>query len=525
VRLAKAAAACVLLLFGAGVAHGQGPLIDLLGQSGAGRNVLAPSQNPPAPALSRPIDPAEYILGPGDVLQINLSGGVTRSWDATIMPEGTLYVPSAGSIALTGLTLVQGREAVLRRIANEYRGVAIDLRLLRPRTLLVYLIGETTQPGALEVSAARRASEVLNESVFTPNGSRRNVELRRKTAQGEERTRIDLLRFRLTGAIEHDPLLREGDQLVIPRGMGQTHVDGAVGRPGIYDLAPGDSLSTLLELAGGPLLSAVDRAVLVRFRDATNTDSLTFSVADVLAGRFDTPLRAGDHAYVYYQPRFHLLEQVSILGEVRRPGSYPLLPGFTRLSQLVDAAGGFLTTADLAALRVFRGSTLAGDDPELGRLTQLSRGEMTASEYEVLRARVAARRADMRVDWTRVKPRGDLDLTLRSGDIVRVDPVHASVRVEGEVKQPGLIRFEPGRRASDYIRLAGGFSDRASRGKVRVKRAVTDQTILARDAGALQPGDLVWVPERGDSSAWQNLQSVLLVATQVATIILAIRLL
>jgi protein involved in polysaccharide export with SLBB domain len=514
-----------LLVLAASVAHAQGPLIDLLGQSGAGRTVLTPSQAIPPASLSRPIDPAEYVLGPGDVLQINLSGGVTRSWDATIMPEGTLYVPSVGSIPMTGLTLAQGRDAVLRRIATAYRGVAIDLRLLRPRGLLVYLIGESTQPGVIEFSAARRASEVLTDNLFTPNGSRRNVELRRTTAQGEERIRLDLTRFRLTGRIARDPLLREGDQLVIPRVNGQAHVDGAVGRPGAYDLTPDDSLSTLLELAGGPVISAVDRAVLVRFRDATTTDSVSFSVADVLAGRFDTPIRAGDHAYLYFQPRHHYLEQVSIVGEVQRPGTYPLLPGFTRLTQLVDAAGGFLPTADLGTVRVFRASSLAAEDPEISRLSQLGRGEMTASEYEALRARIAARRADFRVDWNRVKAQGPLDITLRVGDVVRVDPVYASVRVDGEVRPPGLIRYEPGRRAADYIRLAGGFADRASRGKVQVKRSVTDQTILARDAGALQPGDLVWVPERGDSNAWQNLQSVLLLATQVATIILAVRLL
>lgn len=522
--LRAVAAAGLLLLLGAGTVHGQGPLIDLMGQSGTGRNVMVPG--PPAPTpLSRPIDPNEYVVGPGDMLQVNLSGGVTRTWDATITPEGTLYVPSAGSIALTGLTLVQAREAVLRRISSEYRSIAVDLRLLRPRTLLVYVIGETTQPGALEVSAARRVSEVLSDGLFTASGSRRNIELRRRTGQGEERIRIDLTRFRLTGYIARDPLLREGDQLVIPRGGEQTAIEGAVGRPGTYDLAPSDSLSTLVALAAGPLPSAVDRAVIVRFKDATNTDSLSFSVADVLARRFDLPLRAGDRVYVYYQPRYQFLEQVAIMGEVQRPGTYPLLPGFTRLSQLVKAAGGYLSTADLSAIRVFRGSTLSAEDPEIARLNQLGRGEMTASEYEVLRARVAARRPDFRVDWNRVKTNGDLDLTLRAGDVVSVDPIYYSVRVEGQVRQPGLIRYVPDRQVSDYIRLAGGFSDRASRGRVRVKRAVTDQTMLARDAGPLHPGDLVWVPERGDGSAWQNLQSVLLVATQVATIILAIRLL
>jgi protein involved in polysaccharide export with SLBB domain len=141
----------------------------------------------------------------------------------------------------------------------------------------------------------------------------------------------------------------------------------------------------------------------------------------------------------------------------------------------------------------------------------------------VLRARVASQRQDFRVDWKRVKPGGDLDIVLRGGDEVRVEQVVATVRVEGEVRLPGLIRYEAGRSVEEYVKLAGGYSDRAVPHKVRVKRAVTGQTMLAHDVSSLQPGDMIWVPERGDPQTWQNFQAVLLVATQVATIILALR--
>ncbi len=521
-RRARAGLAALLLV--ATSAHAQGgSVIDLLGSSGAGRTVLTPT-GAAAPPMSRPIDPTEYVVGPGDLLQINLSGGVTRSWDAMVLPEGMLYVPSVGAIAVTGMTLAETRRAVLQRISVEYRGVAIDLRLLRPRTLLVYLVGETARPGALEVSAASRASEVLVEGLFNSFASRRNIEIRRRTPQGDSVMRVDLTRFRLTGWIDRDPMLREGDILFVPRLAGGVSIDGAVGRAGPYELAPQDSLSTLLTLAGGPVAESIDQAVLVRFIDATHTDSLSFSVADVLAHRFDLPLRAGDHAYVYFQPRYHFLEQVRIMGEIQRPGAYPMLPGLTRLSDLVAAAGGFSPLADRGALRVFRSSPQpVGSDPATERLAQLGRNDMTTSEYEAVRARVAATRGEFQVDWDRVTPGGDLDLTLRPGDMVRVDPVGASIRVEGEVRLPGIMRFVAGRSASDYVRLAGGFSERAQRGKVRIKRAVTGQTMLAKDVESLQPGDLVWVPERPESTVWQNSQSLLLVVAQVATFLVAVR--
>lgn len=515
--------AALLIATSAMAQSGSGAL-DLMGAAGAGRNLLTPSGSQALPAMSGPIDPSEYVVGPGDYLQVNVAGGVTRTWDAMILPEGTLYVPSVGAVNLIGMTLAEARRAVLQRVSAEYRGVSVDLRLLRPRSFLIFLSGETSRPGPLEVSAASRTSEVLIDGLFNPNASRRNVVIRRRTTQGVTELRVDLTRYRLTGRNTNDPLFREGDVVFLTRVTAEVSIDGAVGRAGRYDLAPGDSLGVLLEMVGGPVSESVDRAVLVRFRDPDTTDSLSFSLADVLARRFDLPLRAGDHIYVYYRSRYQYLEQASITGEVLRPGAYPMLSGANRLSDLIKASGGFLPTADLASLRVFRVNSQAAEpDPEIERLAQLGRKDMTASEYDVLRARVTARRPDFRVDWNRVKPGGDLDLTLRPGDIVRVDPVGKSVRVEGEVRLPGLVRYEAGRRVSDYVQLAGGFSERANRGKVRIKRAVSGQTILAKDVASLEPGDLVWVPERGESTSWQNLQTTLLVLAQIATVIVAVR--
>ena len=523
-KLLRAAGLLAALLLAGTGASAQGP-VDLMGATGVGRNVVAPTGAAPGMApMSRPVDPTEYVVGPGDFLQINLSGGVTRSWDAMILPEGTLYVPGIGPIPLTSVTLVEARRLVQQRLSTEYRGVSVDLRLLRPRTFLVYLVGETSQPGPHEVSATSRASEFLSEGLFNDVASRRNVEIRRRSPQGETRMRIDLTRFRLTGYLARDPLLREGDLVYFPRVSAEVSIDGAVPHGRNYDLALGDSLSTLFTLAGGVLPSATDQAVLVRFEDATKKDSLSFKIADVSAGRFDLPLRDGDHVYVYFQPRYHFLEQAGIYGEIQRPGSYPLLPGLTRLTDLVHLSGGFLTDADLGSIRVLRSSGPGGGpDPEVDRLAQLGRKDMTSTEYEALRARIASQRQEFRVDWKRVKAGGDLDIVLRGGDLVRVDPVLATVRVEGEVRLPGLIRYQAGRSVEEYVKLAGGYSERAVPHKVRVKRAVTGQTMLARDVSSLQPGDMVWVPERGDPQTWQNFQSVLLVAAQVATIVLALR--
>ena len=171
-----------------------------------------------------------------------------------------------------------------------------------------------------------------------------------------------------------------------------------------------------------------------------------------------------------------------------------------------------------------RQSTLATEkDQELDRLLRLSRNDLTSSEYEVLRTKLAGQREDYRVDWARLEGSKDLDLLLRDGDVVRVERLVSSIRVDGEVRRPGILNFVRGESVEDYVAQAGGYTDRAWRGKVRVTRAVTGQTLLARNVRTLDPGDFVWVPEKPDVTVWQQSREILTALAQVATIVIAIR--
>jgi protein involved in polysaccharide export with SLBB domain len=95
--------------------------------------------------------------------------------------------------------------------------------------------------------------------------------------------------------------------------------------------------------------------------------------------------------------------------------------------------------------------------------------------------------------------------------------------VQGEVKAPGHVPFESGRRVSDYIDEAGGYTGRANKGRVRVTLAATGRAVSAGDVGALHAGDIVWVPAREPRSAWGIARDVLTTAAQAATIYLVVQ--
>jgi protein involved in polysaccharide export with SLBB domain len=472
--------------------------------------------------LAGPVDPATYRVGPGDLLLLQFWGRMSQSVALEVSPEGTLMVPNGGTVRVDGRTLSDVRDEVLARLKGRFIGVNMDLRLARPRMFRVYATGQVRQPGPMVASGAERVGDLLTAGMFAEGASTRRIELIHTDGSRED---CDLQLFLGTGDGRFNPRLQDGDVIQVPSATEQIWAQGAVARPGKYELGVRDSLRTLLRLAGDPLPSAdVNKVLLVRFTDPFRPDSVWLSLGDIYTRKVNLGLRDGDRLYVYFVPQYHEQREASIVGEVRRPGVYPILEGQTRVSYLVQQAYGFLPSADLSSIRVHRRNPVAGEkDPELDRLLRLSRHELTNSEYENLRTRLSGLREDYRVDWTRVQGNQDLDLLLRDGDIVRVERLVSSIRVDGEVRRPGIVNFAAGARIEDYIDEAGGFTDRAWRGKVRVTRAVTGQTLLARNVKRLDPGDFVWVPEKPDVTVWEQAKDVLTALASVATIVIAIR--
>ena len=204
-------------------------------------------------------------------------------------------------------------------------------------------------------------------------------------------------------------------------------------------------------------------------------------------------------------------------------GDFPIRTGQTRLSALLAMAGGTLPDADSASVLLFRARPASGPDPEFERLSRLSRGEMTASEYETFRTRLAGLTPDFRVDLRTLRANSANDPRLVAGDHVMVSRSVRAIRVDGQVRRPGVVEYEPGRPYSWYIKATGGYTTRSARAQVRITRASSGQTLMARETDVPLAGDFLWVPERSDVPGWQYLRDTLLILGQIATVIIALR--
>jgi protein involved in polysaccharide export with SLBB domain len=523
-----AGVAVALVLRTAPMAHAQFESHSMRGSNDSSPPTTSAPANPVVlasiPAQNAAVNPDEYRLGPGDVLVVFIWGPISRTLSLEVNPEGRLFIPGAGSSPVAGLTLREAESRVEAEMRRQYRNVSIEVRLQQMRTYVVYLTGEVKHPGPYSTHGASRVFDVLPDSLFLPAASHRNLRIRHP--DGRESV-CDFERFRLTGWTGEDAWLQNGDVITIPRRTMNVGVWGGVARADLFELGPADSLSTLLELAGGPLPAAErTHALFTRWRSQTERESVAVALDDIASGAFNPPLHDGDNLYVYLIPEYRETKQVGVAGYVQRAGDYPIQLGHTRLSDAIRAAGGFREGADQSAVLLIRTRPEGmRNDPEFERLSRLPREQMTASEYESFRTRLAALSPSYRVDWRKIEAGAlALDPVLVNGDVIRVERTPNSVRVDGQVKRPGVVTFRAGAPYRYYIEQAGGLTNRAARTQIRVTRSVTGQTMLAHNAdGAIEPGDFLWVPERPDVSTWTQLRDVVAVAAQVATIIIAAR--
>ncbi|MFQ5690470.1 MAG: SLBB domain-containing protein, partial [Gemmatimonadota bacterium] len=343
-----------------------------LGALPAGRPRPARAQPPPAsgppifgrdlfqrgtsqfqPVTTGPVPP-DYRLGPGDQVVLVLTGGVEQAYQLTVTREGWVVIPDVGRVFVNGLTLEDLREALFNRLSQAYSGIRrgpgattfFDVSLGKLRTNQVFVIGEVEAPAAYNVSSLATALTALYWAGGPGvNGSFRDILV---TRAGETH-RIDLYDYLLRGDASQDLRLNQGDIVFVPPVRRRVAIDGAVMRPGLYELKADESLADLIRFAGGLQPNADLRRVQISriLPPAERSPGRDRAVVDVeLASAAEgagVPLVPGDRVSVF-AVLDEMRNRVTISGGVWRPGTYGAEPGM-RLWDLIERAGGLLPDA------------------------------------------------------------------------------------------------------------------------------------------------------------------------------------
>src|SRR5256714_7297039 len=204
--------------------------------------------DPQAIPMDLPVGP-DYVIGPGDGLEIDLWGGVSQRLFRVVDREGRVSLPEAGPLLVGGRSLGDAQQAVQQVLRTQYRDISADVSLSRLRTVRVYVVGDVAEAGAYDISSLSTPLNALFAAGgVTPRGSLRALKHYRGKQLVEEVDAYDLL---LHGVHSDMRRLENGDTLLVPSLGPQVTVDGMVRRPAIYELHGESSLADVLELAGG----------------------------------------------------------------------------------------------------------------------------------------------------------------------------------------------------------------------------------------------------------------------------------
>jgi protein involved in polysaccharide export with SLBB domain len=353
---------------------------------------------------------------------------------------------------------------------------------------------------AIEKANQTQTREMLPEQKYLVSlASTRNVYLTHKDGSF---SRVDIDKILATHEDRWNPFLREGDVLVVPRKSPEKNTVGAYGEvnaSGRFEYVDGDSIRDLIMIAQGfTRMARKDSVEFYRLNiEGRNMQVKILPLDDVLrGGASNIPLHPGDRIVVRGMSEQRADYRVEVLGEVLHPGTYPITRDGTRLSHIIRAAGGFTEQASLKTAEVTRRSI----DPGMIKLEQLEslRGgaSLEDSSYYILETSLRIQKEIVNVDFERLFAQGDTtaDVILQSDDMINIPPRHRTIYVFGQVVSPGHVPYVVGQDVDYYIRAAGGLTERARGGDMKVVKARTRQW-LSPEETAVEEGDYVWVPK------------------------------
>ncbi len=415
-----------------------------------------------APATDVPV-PAEYVVGPGDNIEVQLTGNSKGRYSLVVGRDGRVNFPELGPIAVSGMRFEEVRSMLESRVEEQMIGTQASISIGELRSIRVFVLGDVETPGSYTVSGLSTITNALFVSGGIKKiGSLRNVELKRN---GVTVTRLDLYDLLLKGDTRADARLLPGDVIFIPPVGATAGLSGEVRRPAIYELRGETTVADLIALGGG-LTSQADSRMTTIERVSDDRQRVTVGVDFSKQSDRTVSLRSGDVLRV--PPIRPVLEEsVSLLGYVYRPGEFQYRPGM-RLTDLIPSVDELKPNADHHYVLIRRElppdrkiSVFSAD------LAKAIAAPNSAENFELApRDRVYV--FDLESGRDPVVTPLMRELRLQSN----LDEPTREVSVAGKIKIPGTYPYEPGMRVADLLRAGGTLDESAYGGQAELTRYV-----------------------------------------------------
>jgi len=435
--------------------------------------------------LNTPV-PDDYVIGPGDVLQVQLFGTQNQMLNLPVSRDGHVSFPQLGPIQVGGERYSAAKREIEARVSRQIIGEHANVSMGQTGTIDIFVLGEAKYPGSYTVSGLATVTTALFAAGgVKAQGSLRNIQLKR---QGKEVRLVDLYDLLMHGDSASDYKLLSGDVVFIPSVGPTASITGEVQRPAIYEFKGDPSVSDLVFMGGG-LTPRADHNSAALLRIDANQRRIVVNVNPSAPAANSPSLRNGDALEVLpLRPQIDV--GITLQGFVYRPKYFAWREGL-RLSDVVSSVDELKNNADQNYLLIRR------ESPPNRRISALSADLSAALRAPGSAADVALMPRDTITVFDLETSREHViqplmeELRLQSNVSQPTQIVH----IDGRVKVPGDYPLEAGMRISDLIRAGGSLDSAAYGTHAELSRFVVDNgeqrrtEVLSIDLASIRSGD------------------------------------
>lgn len=403
------------------------------------------------PNLRMPTPP-NYRLATGDEIMIDVYGYNETQMQLKVTPEGYIRIPNLGPVYVNGLSMDEAKVRIRKQLSTIYSAINsgntnVQITLGNIRSITVLLIGEIERPGSYTLpSLASIANALYVSGGPNGNGSFRSIQLIRN---GQPIATFDLYDFLTKGDLSKNLILQDQDIIKVNPYKTRVELNGEVKTPGIFEVADHESLSDIINYAGG-YTDVAYRGNIKGYRiNNREREVIDISENEIVGYK----LKSGDQ-FIVDAVLTRFSNRVNITGAVFHPGDFSLDNGLT-LKGLIQKADGLKEDASMN-----RG------------IIRRYKEDLTAQLISFDPKAIMS---------------GAANINLQKEDSVVIFSKNQLkeqflVKISGMVKTPGYYDYAEGMHLEDLILLSGGLKDAASLQKVEISRRIRNQGGIGNDS-------------------------------------------
>lgn len=460
----------------------------------------------------------DYQIAVGDRLQVRLWGGYQFDGIITVDAQGNAFLPHVGPVKVLGVTNQELQQVMDRAIARVFRAnVSTYASLAAAQPVRIFVSGFVQRPGLYNGTSMDSLLHYLDQAggIDPERGSFLRVEVKRGS---QVRASFNLYDFLLDGRLPQIQL-SDGDVIFVPERQSQVAVTGLARNAKRFEFV-GQQISIIeLSRLAGPTSEVTHVRVVRNSGNVRNTEYYELSEASNLQ------IANGDSVEFTADKRPGTIS-VRVEGEHVSAQEFVLPYGATYADLITQV---YVTeNADVPNIQLFRASVKERQQKLLEvAIKNFESSVLTARSATSDEARLRKEEADLLLQWVErakeIEPSGQVviagapDLAsflLENGDIVRIPTKDNVVVLNGEVLFPTSVAWTDGWRAKDYIKQAGGYSQKADASRVVVARVNgrVDQGARTR----VEPGDQILVLPKVDTKSLQIGKDLMQILFQLA---------